>query len=48
MSGFPVQLRWSQFVGVFHKLGYKPVRVASGFRESVFQPDPNAKSNSVP
>lgn len=38
MSGFPVQLRWSQFVGVLRKLGYKPVKSHRGSGRGFFNP----------
>jgi predicted RNA binding protein YcfA (HicA-like mRNA interferase family) len=38
MSGFPVQLRWSQFVGVLRKLGYKPVKSHQGSGRVLLNP----------
>jgi hypothetical protein len=38
MSGFPVQLRWSQFVGVLRKLDYKPAKSHRGSGRVFFNP----------
>jgi predicted RNA binding protein YcfA (HicA-like mRNA interferase family) len=38
MSGFPVQLGWSQFVGALRKLGYKPVKPHRGSGRVFFNP----------